>query len=916
MRLFIHTYFPKIIFLGILLIALLPLVVSPETVFPYVVGRSLWFRGIIYCITTLWLLLLWVDRSYIPAKSTLILTLSLFVLFQALAGLFGLSPNASFWGNFERMEGVVEYTHWLVFAVIAFSTIRKKVSWIKILKINTIIGMAVAMLGLLEYFGLIIPVIFNLELFPLVSTPEQSYTFGERIESTIGNPVYLAAYLSLIIFSSFGLVSRDFQINYKKSLMHTYLQLKLINRIYIIISLIGAPIILFTIITSGSRGALIGIFAGLIFIFTAVLFTNERLKKFGYIGISFFFMVIILYLTIQYTINRQEETLRYEVLTKYFPAEIFDLRGPKKSPDTNIAEIYPEISKNFLLQDFNESPDRSCSDKALITGWLQLSDEYSLELDAPEQIVTDFKNCTPIMKLLRPLGTGFNYTLTSGFHFGIRGWAWEIALKGFAENPLFGIGPENFPVLHYQYIDYEKSIVENGHLDRAHNRPLHILATSGIIGLSGMVFLWICLFWMIIKNIKINKSENIFWISIGAVLVTFLTTSLFMFSISSTYLQLLLIVAVLARSEIGFNITNGKFSTINENKEVTFFRDSLTIIFSILALVALTLTVRNYVYKPFDMAKSIPPVYIGESVQEMYENINIFPPLSNWARIEMLMFIQTILDQSLAESKDFAKDYEVLSGIIDKLYEDGVKLTPNNFNLHFSAANLFIKLAPNEVKYLDKAIEVQEILEALSPTSVMVLEMKIRTTMLKNDDINATRLVEIWREEFNKYRETKKYANFWDESLGILKGEIIPEWELDCKNNEYPDDKAQFEDSNALYVNELDDGLKVAIKQEGDISGYTLSPGNVVTINYTGWLANGCIFDSSYISGNPLTFTLGVGRAIPGMENGLIGRVKGDIARIAIPPELAYGNRGITGLIPPNSTIYFEVEILDVEVLD
>ena len=266
MRLYIHTYFPRIIFLGILLITFLPLVVSPETVFPYVVGRSLWFRGIIYCITTLWLLLLWVDRSYIPAKSTLILAFSLFVFFQALAGLFGLSPNASFWSNFERMEGVVEYTHWLIFAVVAVSTIRKKVSWIKILKVNTLVGTAVATLGLLEYFGLVIPLIFNLDLFPLVTTPADSYTYGERVESTIGNPAYLSAYLSLIIFSSFGLVSRDFQINFKKSFKHTYLQLKLTNKIYLIISLIGAPIIFFTIISSGSRGALIGIFAGLLFI--------------------------------------------------------------------------------------------------------------------------------------------------------------------------------------------------------------------------------------------------------------------------------------------------------------------------------------------------------------------------------------------------------------------------------------------------------------------------------------------------------------------------------------------------------------------------------------------------------------------------------------------------------------------------
>ena len=915
MRLYIHTYFPRIIFLGILLITFLPLVVSPETVFPYVVGRSLWFRGIIYCITTLWLLLLWVDRSYIPAKSTLILAFSLFVFFQALAGLFGLSPNASFWSNFERMEGVVEYTHWLIFAVVAVSTIRKKVSWIKILKVNTLVGTAVATLGLLEYFGLVIPLIFNLDLFPLVTTPADSYTYGERVESTIGNPAYLSAYLSLIIFSSFGLVSRDFQINFKKSFKHTYLQLKLTNKIYLIISLIGAPIIFFTIISSGSRGALIGIFAGLLFILSAFLYSKEKYKKIAYIGLSFFAVSVGLFLTLQYVIRYQESTLRYEVLTKYFPSEIFDANGPRENPDNDIvAETYPDIAKKFLEAD-NFTSDSTCSDEVLVSGWL-VQFNYAFEIERG-WVIPEFKTCTSIMKLVRPLGTGFTYSLRTGFSFGLRNWAWEIALKGFADNPLFGIGPENFPVLHYKYIDYEKSIkAEEGHLDRAHNRPLHILATSGIIGLSGMVFLWICLFWMIRKNIKKYKSENLLWISIGAVLVTFFTTSLFMFSIASTYLQLLLIVAILARSETGFDSNDDEFSTINENKEVTFYRDSLTIIFSVIALIALTFTVRNYVYKPFDMAKSIPPVYIGGSVVEMNENIDIFPPLSNWARIEMLMFIQTVLGQSLSESKNFANDYEVLTGIIDKLHEDAIKLDPYNFNLQLAAANLYIKLAPYEVKYLDKAIEVQEILEVLSPISAQVLEIQIRTALLKNDDIKATQLVEKWREILAKSNETMMYTDFWDESLGILTGEVIPEWEVTCRNSEYPEDKAQFEDSNALYVNELNDDLKVAIKQEGDKEGFSAANGNIITINYTGWLGDGCIFDSSYISGTPLKFTLGVGMAIPGMERGLIGRVKGDIARIAIPPELAYGNRGIQGLIPPNATIYFEVEVLDVEIKD
>ena len=86
-------------------------------------------------------------------------------------------------------------------------------------------------------------------------------------------------------------------------------------------------------------------------------------------------------------------------------------------------------------------------------------------------------------------------------------------------------------------------------------------------------------------------------------------------------------------------------------------------------------------------------------------------------------------------------------------------------------------------------------------------------------------------------------------------------------------------------------------------------------IDYTGWLPDGCIFDSSYLPGmSPLSFLVGNNNAIPGIEESLITLKVGDIARIAIPPEKAYGTIGVTGLIPPNSPLYFEIEVLDVEV--
>ena len=140
LRLNIDKYFPGLIFFGLSLILFMPLVVSPETVFPYVVGKSLWFKGIIYCIAGFYLILLTSNRSYIPDKSFLILIFSLFVLIQALSGLTGSSPVNSFWSNWERMEGVTDYFHWLILLIVSSSVLRKEKSWIKLLKINTYVG--------------------------------------------------------------------------------------------------------------------------------------------------------------------------------------------------------------------------------------------------------------------------------------------------------------------------------------------------------------------------------------------------------------------------------------------------------------------------------------------------------------------------------------------------------------------------------------------------------------------------------------------------------------------------------------------------------------------------------------------------------------------------------------------------------
>ena len=87
--------------------------------------------------------------------------------------------------------------------------------------------------------------------------------------------------------------------------------------------------------------------------------------------------------------------------------------------------------------------------------------------------------------------------------------------------------------------------------------------------------------------------------------------------------------------------------------------------------------------------------------------------------------------------------------------------------------------------------------------------------------------------------------------------------------------------------------------------------GDLVKIHYTGMLLNGNVFDSSYSKNMPIEFTLGAGRVIKGWDEGLSLIPIGASAKLVIPSNLAYGEQGAGGVIPPNSTLIFEVEVLD-----
>ena len=108
-----------------------------------------------------------------------------------------------------------------------------------------------------------------------------------------------------------------------------------------------------------------------------------------------------------------------------------------------------------------------------------------------------------------------------------------------------------------------------------------------------------------------------------------------------------------------------------------------------------------------------------------------------------------------------------------------------------------------------------------------------------------------------------------------------------------------------------DSGLKYTDEKIG--TGDFPSKGDLLVVHYTGTLEDGTVFDSSIKRNQPIEFPVGTGRVIPGWDEGLMSMKVGGKRKLIIPPDLGYGSRGAGGVIPPNATLFFDVELIEIK---
>lgn len=178
---------------GVALALLTPFVVTPETFYPYSVGKGVWSRALIEVVFALWAALALADPTARPPRSPLLVILGIGVTVAFVAGAAGADFQRSLWSSYERMQGVVDLLHWFAFFTVLVSVLRTPRAWRTLLALNLAAGTVLVLLVVARGLDLDPPFYGDL--------PERH---RPRFAGPLGNPIFLGAYLAVNAIMALG----------------------------------------------------------------------------------------------------------------------------------------------------------------------------------------------------------------------------------------------------------------------------------------------------------------------------------------------------------------------------------------------------------------------------------------------------------------------------------------------------------------------------------------------------------------------------------------------------------------------------------------------------------------------------------------------------------------------------------------
>lgn len=715
-----------------------PLIVSSEIVFPFVVGKAIWFRSMIWILSALWGLLIIRERKYLPEQNFAFLLFGLVVFLQVVSAMAGYSLVNSFWSNLERMQGIMQSAHLLVFSLILFSIFKSFKEWIFILRSVAFVGLLVAFFGFLESFGIFMSSGFNIPFAPL--TLEQN---SSSLGSTIGNSVYLSWYLSIIIFIVMGLIFYDIK-NKGMSLLTLSEKTSILNILALLFSF-------WCVFYNFSRGAILSIAIGVIFFVALTLFIS-RYKKLkillaGFLSILFLGSVFILIIIPRIEDDRLE--LRKTIAINNVPELIgyadLDYNGKYDLGVNNIdynskvnIDLREKIISNSLLK------SELCREDVLFQKWLMALQDQ-------------FRECTGIMIALEKIPGNFTESIMQGFNLGDRGRSLKAGLKAWESSPILGIGSHNFLDAYYKTLTFDDYITSKSNMDDPHNSVIKIISEGGILGLLSVFLFFGYIFFLSCKRTLISTNRY-FWLIISATLVTYFISSLLQVSTLSNQILLIVLISLVVRSNVGFD-RKSSFDKID------FKSNNMQILYVVIVFPVLIFAL-NYHASIYEFARNTDKdINVSENwnITENQENVNSIRALSQWPRMEMIRKINANFG-AFIENESSALDQVI--AIVDSEYESTKNLYPNNYVAMFEFGLFYFEAAKYRPVLAEKLRIITEDLEYLSPNIHLTLAMKINYSIIDQDKERFTELHREWKEklqydtqQFNQEDENSPYDN-------------------------------------------------------------------------------------------------------------------------------------------------------------
>ena len=177
---------------GLVLLWWMPLIVTPWTVVPFIVGKAVYARSLIAIVTGLWVVLMVYAPAYRPPRSRVLLAFAVYLAAAVLSAVGGVNPSHSFWSDFQRMMGVWGLIHWFLLVAIVTSVLKSRDEWLALVNWNLAVALVLSLIALAQAY--------DMSALPYI-------TQTVRVTATLGNPSYLAGILAVTTLMAVGMLA-------------------------------------------------------------------------------------------------------------------------------------------------------------------------------------------------------------------------------------------------------------------------------------------------------------------------------------------------------------------------------------------------------------------------------------------------------------------------------------------------------------------------------------------------------------------------------------------------------------------------------------------------------------------------------------------------------------------------------------